>query len=223
MFIGQTLRTTFSTKKPLTGESMSSAVPPVLTVYRNGVLFAPLVAPVAAVIAVGQYSLVHALTVANGYALFDFVTICAQVDLDGAIMNVPVWEGNIAQSGADLTPLLNNTIYPMVTTHRPSTGDNQNPDGGAGVMTVAVYNTLVLTGLVTVVTPVATGMAVLTIPLTPANGWAVGSEVDVAVTATVDGITSTSWILSCGLIVGSAGGGGTPHHEVIGQVLRLQG
>jgi hypothetical protein len=221
MNLNSTLRTTFSTAKPLTGESQNADALPTAAVYRNGVLLAPAAPPVVANIAVGQYSVVYGLTAANGHALNDWVQVVITAIIDGLTVRLPVFEGLINTAGVDIACLMNQTIYPMFTTHSPSTGANQAPDGGA-TPTITVYRTLVATVLAPVIINPAVGVYMVTLPLTAANGWAMGDTIDVQAAATIDGIAKTSWVFSGGDIVASLGGGGAPRFEVIGHALRFQ-
>jgi hypothetical protein len=220
MKLNSVLDTTFSTAKPSTGAAMNSAPAPVSTVYRNGALFAPGVPPAVANVAAGLYSLTHGLTMANGYTLNDFVTITEQVVLDGIVVVRPAWEGNLIQDGAPVTMLLNQTIYPLFTTHWPETGANSAPDGGIAPV-ITIYRNLVVTAIVPVLLNPAVGVYIVTLPLTLAAGWATGDSVDILATCTMDGVAAASWVFSEGLIVASAGGGGgVPHHEIIGHEIR---
>lgn len=226
MILGDTLRTTFNTAKPLTGENMFSAAALVMVVYRNGVAIAPPVPPVALAVAAGRYLITYPLTALNGHAAGDWVSVTVQATLDGLLVNVPVWEGNLVQTGADVTMIFNSTIYPLFTTHRPSTGANQAPDGGAAPV-ITVYRNLVPTGIVPVLANPAAGVYIMTLPLTAGAGWALGDEVDAEAFVTIDGLSRTGWVFSGGGIVaagggGVAGAGNVPHHEVIGHVLRFQ-
>jgi hypothetical protein len=222
MNLNSTLRTTFSTAKPLTGESMNPSAGPTAAVYINGVLAAPGAPPVVANIAVGQYTLTYGLTVANGHALNDWVQITVTCTLDGLVVTIPVWEGSLVTLAADVVCLLNQTIYPMFTSHQPSTGQNQNFDGGANPV-ITVYRNQVATAIVAAVANPATGVWIVTLPLTGATGWAAGDVVDILAAGTIDGIPKTSWVFTGGeVVITAGGGGGSSHHEIMGHALRFQ-
>lgn len=207
MNLGSPLRTTFATAKPLDGSPLNSSVAPVSVVYNNGVAIAPATPPVVANLGVGLYSLTYPLTAANGHAAGDWVTITERVVLDGDVITRPAWEGNLVQASADITTILGQTIYPMFTTHQPSTGINQDPDNGAAPV-LTVYRNLVATGIVPVMLNPAVGIYIVTLPITAGAGWAVGDALDILTTNTIDGIISSNWVFSGGLVVASAGGGG---------------
>jgi hypothetical protein len=200
MNLGSTLLTSFATAKPLTGTPQNSSVAPVSVVYNQGAAIAPAAPPVVANLAAGLYSLTYALTAANGHALNNWVTITEQVVLDGATIVRPAWEGSLCQGAADVSLLFGLNIYPMFTTHKPSTGANQAPDGGAAPV-ITVYRNMVATAIVPVVANPATGVYIVTLPLTAGAGWAIGDVVDLLASATIDGIAASNWFLSGGTIV----------------------
>lgn len=216
-----TLRTTFSTAKPLDGSSMNPTAGPTPVVYRNGAVHVPAVAPVVANLAVGQYTLTHAFTVANGYAINDWVSITVQCTLDGLVVELPVFEGALVTAACDVVCLLNQTIYPLFTTHQPSTGANQNLDAAA-LPAITVYRNQVATAIAAVPTNLGTGVWCAPLPLTGATGWAAGDVVDIEAAGTIDGIAKTGFIFTGGEVVASVGGGGVPKHEILGHQLRFQ-
>lgn len=220
MRINGVLETVFGTAKPQTKQPMSSLGAPVSVVYNNGVALAPAAPPVVANLAAGRYSLTYALTPANGHAPNDFVTITEGVTLDGAAITRPAWEGNLVQDGVDITPLYGQTLYPMFTTRRPSTGANRDPDQGAPPA-VIIYRNMVATALVPALLHPAVGVWIVTLPLTFAQGWTVGDQVGVLAMTVMDGIAAEGWVFCGGPIVSSVGGG-VPHHEIIGHELRYQ-
>jgi hypothetical protein len=200
MNLGSTLNTTFATARPLDGSPLNSSGAPISVVYRNGAVLAPAVPPLVANMFVGSYSLVYPLTLANGHASGDWVTITEQVLLDTAVITRPAWEGNLNQISADACLVLGQTIYPMFTTHQPSTGINQDPDGGAAPV-VTIYRNLVVTGIVPVLINPAVGVYIVTLPLTVGAGWAFGDTLDILSTNTIDGITTSNWVFSGGKLV----------------------
>ena len=229
MILGSTLRTTFSTAKPLTAGTMNSSAAPVAVVYRNGALLLPAAPPVIANLTPGRYSLTYALTAANGHAANDWVSITVTTVLDGAAITTAVWEGNLVYAGADINLVLGLTIYPIATTHRPWNGANANEDidllpGGGFV--ARVYRNLAFVSMVLgVLTPVP-GVNLLPVAITAANGWAVGDKIDIDASTTIDDINCREWVFSGGLVVAAGGGGAViqavPHYEVMGQIFRYE-
>jgi len=224
MNLGDTLIASFSTAKPLTGEMQNADALPTATVYINGVLAAPGAPPVIANPGVGMYTVTYGLTAANGHALNDFVQVVIAAIIDGLTVEMPVWQGVLATSGADMVCLLGQTIYPMFTVHQPSTGQNQNFDAGGGPNMV-VWRNGAATAIVVATANPATGVYITTVPLIAVAGWALNDIVDVSCFGFVDGISKISWVFSGGLVVTSVGGagGGASHHEVMGQLIRVQG
>lgn len=221
MKLNDTLTFSFNTKKPLDGSSMNSSVAPVLTYYRNGAAIVPVVAAVIANPAVGRYTVSFGLTAANGFALNDWVTITATVVLDGTTITMAVWEGALVSSGTDIACILNQTIYPMFTTHQPSTGANQNLDGGVNP-TIVVYRNQVATVIAPVLVHPAVGVWICPLPLTGAAGWAMNDMIDISAAGTIDGIATTTDFFCDGMVVTGFGGGGAPKHEILGHALRFQ-
>lgn len=220
MKLNDTLTFSFNTKKPLDGSDMNSAVAPVITVYQNGAVLVPVVPAVVANPAVGRYTVSFGLTAANGFALNDWVSITAAVVLDGTNVTMAVWEGALVASGADVACILNQTIYPIFTTHQPSTGANQALDGGA-LPTIVVYRNQVATVIAPVLANPAVGVWICPLPLTGATGWAIGDMIDISAAGTIDGIASTTDFFTDGMVVANLGGGGASRHEVIGHEVRF--
>jgi len=221
MNLGSILRTTFATAKPLDGSMQDADALPTAQVYINGVLAAPAAPPVVADVGVGIYTVVYGLTAANGHAINDWVQVVITATIDGLLVRMPVFEGSLVTLGADVVCLLGQTIYPIFTTHQPSTGANQNFDAGGGPNMV-VWRNQVATAIVVATANPAVGVYITTLPLTVATGWAVGDVIDITCFGYVDGIAKISWIFTGGDVVAGLGGGGVPKHEIIGHALRFQ-
>jgi len=231
VILGDTLRFLFTTVKPLTGEIMDSSAAPVITVYNNGVLLAPAAPPVIANVAVGRYSLTYGLTAANGHAANDWITITARVVLDGVAITFGIWEGNLVEEGSDVTLMLGLRIYPLVTTHRPSNGENADNDPDAllgGGFVVRGYRDFVGLGfgVITVALNPEPGVYIMSLILNP-PGWVAGQRLDMTAQVTIDTIQTGQQVFFSGGQVVPAGGpapAAAPaafHHEVIGALLKI--
>jgi len=226
VILANTLRLEFSTRKPLDGSPHNPDALPVATVYRNGAL--TLLAPVIANLATGRYELTLPLTAANGFVLGDWVSVVVAFTIDGLMTRRVVFEDSMTVAGYGPAMILNQTIYPLFTVHRPCEGGAQNFDATGAAPAAVVYINGVLTALAPAVVNVGVvGLYMVTLALTPANGFAVGSEFSIIVTstafaATVDGIGSECTITGGVIVAGGGGGGGVVHHEVIDQGLGLR-
>jgi len=185
---------------------MNSSAAPVLTVYRNGAAFAPPTPPALTNPGTGQYRVTLALTAANGFAFADWVSITADLVLDGAMITALVWQGPIGQAGSGDDVPFPATIYPLFTLRRPSTGENQNPDNGASPVLTVYRN-----GLATLIVPVlanpAAGVWIATLPIDAANGWSMGDELAIWSTGNIDGIPAGGWVIDSYAVSGGGGGG----------------